>query len=152
MVQRHENRRNLRDGARLRLTERDDRQVYATVQVQIGNGETADVGQLHPDAETAATWALAFQPATCEAAGVMWIQTHERGNYECWKAGLGTNDRAEITSFSVEDWGVERHIGIGARGFTLKLTGYDFNHERDGRNLLNPSRRRRLRQPGYLVL
>jgi hypothetical protein len=123
------------DGASLELTARDDGQVYATVQVQIGYGETADVGQLHPDAETAATWALAFQPATREAAGVVWIQTHERVDYKCWKAGLGTHDRAEIASYSVENWGVERHIMIGERGFTLKLTGYDFGHERerDGR-------------------
>lgn len=121
------------DGMRLKLTERNDGQVYSTMQAQIGHGETRDIGRLHPDAETAATWALVFQPAIREAAGVVWIQTHERGDYELWEAGLGSRDRAKIASHSVGDWGVERYTRIGERGFTLRLDGYEFDHERDGR-------------------
>lgn len=129
----HEIHTTREDGTLLKLMERAGGKVGATVTVQIGHGETADISQAHPDVEAAARWALAFQPITRVAAGVVWFQTLNNKDFESWKVGLGPRDRAEISRFRGDDWSVERYVGMGLRGFTLKLTGYDHLDDGDGR-------------------
>lgn len=131
-------RRERPDGVRVEISLHKDGKVYARLNVKIGHGETASISELHQDADSAAAWALAFQPVTREAGGAVWVQTSNLPDYQTWETAAGPKDTLEIARHKdPEDWSVERTIWAGARIFRMTLTGFDRtgyrNEEGDGR-------------------